>query len=107
MTDFPLPPFVDREIWIGFCESRKAARRPFTSFAARRIVHRLTELKGQGFDPNYCLEQSAVKGYLDVYAAEKPKQAPQSEAWKPEEHEWAPPSPEVLAKLKGVLKRVA
>lgn len=66
----PLPPFIDREAWDGFCDMRKRMGKsvPFTPRAATLVLKELLKLKAQGYDPNECLDQSTMKGWRGVFA---------------------------------------
>lgn len=68
-----LPLSIDREAWEGFCEMRKASRRPFTDRAARMILTELAKIEAAGHDPNAALRQSILHGWADVWPAKEKK----------------------------------
>lgn len=75
----PLPPFIDKEAWDGFCEMRKSKGKsfPFTARAAKMILAELYKLRDAGHDPNAALDQSTKYGWSDVYAP-KDKEIPKA-----------------------------
>lgn len=46
---------------------RKASKRPFTDRAASMVLKELAKLQAAGYDPNACLDQSTLHGWLDVW----------------------------------------
>lgn len=70
----PLPEWIDKEAWEGYCDMRKQKRnQPFTQRAAKMILAELYKLKAAGHDPNAALDQSTLHGWTDVY---QPKEKP-------------------------------
>lgn len=59
--------WIDPEAWNGFVEMRKSIKRPLTAHAMKLLVHKLTELKAKGHDPNACLDQSSFHNWQSVY----------------------------------------
>jgi len=97
----PLPAYIDKEAWDGFCEMRKASgrTRPFTTRAATLILFELQRLKDSGQDPNACLDQSTRHGWADVYPLKDKgmkqapaENAPEREAWR----KWESRTPEEI-----------
>jgi hypothetical protein len=100
-----LPEWIDEEAWKGFVEMRKATKKPLTERAIQLLVKRLEQLKADGYDPTDCIDQSTVNCWQGIF--ETKTKPVRTVARQEQEHRWGPPSPEVLAKLRGVLKRVA
>lgn len=69
--DIPLPAYIDRDAWDGFCEMRRAMpkTKPFTTRAATLILYELQRIKDAGHCPNAALDQSTMRGWADVYPA--------------------------------------
>lgn len=65
----PLPAYIDREAWEGFCEMRRAMgkTKPFTTRAATLILYQLQRIKDAGHCPNAALDQSTLRGWADVW----------------------------------------
>jgi hypothetical protein len=69
-----LPAWIDAEAWAGFVEMRLTQQRlsrgkiPWTSRAETLILKELYALRDKGHDANKSLDQSALKGWTDVYA---------------------------------------
>lgn len=112
----PLPQYIDREAWEGFCEMRKAKgkRTPFTDRAAKMILKTLQELKDAGHDANAALDQSTVNGWSDVY---EPKDkaiqrkassdADRTKAYLAKrEAEAGAPTAEMIARLRNATSRI-
>lgn len=79
LASLPLPGFLSSETWCAFVDMRKAKgqRAPLTKHAAILILNQLTALKGEGYDPNECLEQSIINGWAGVFPTkQKPVPAP-------------------------------
>jgi hypothetical protein len=79
LAALPLPAFIRPETWAAFVAMRKAKgqRAPLTTHAAVLILNKLTALKGEGYDPEECLEQSIMNGWSGVFATkQKPVPAP-------------------------------
>lgn len=79
LAALPLPGFLKPETWAAFVAMRKAKgqRAPLTTHAAILILNKLTALKGEGYDPNECLEQSIINGWSGVFPTkDKPPPAP-------------------------------
>ena len=66
-----LPAFIDKEAWQGFCDMRKAIKKPMTSRAEVLVLKTLYAFKAAGHDPNAALDQSTLCNWQDVY---EPKQ---------------------------------
>ena len=66
-----LPVFIDKEAWQGFCDMRKAIKKPMTPRAEVLVLKTLYALKAAGHDPNAALDQSTLCNWQDVY---EPKQ---------------------------------
>lgn len=62
-----LPAFIDKEAWQGFCDMRKATKKPLTARAEMLILKALYALKDAGHDPNASLDQSSLHSWADVY----------------------------------------
>jgi hypothetical protein len=110
-----IPAFIDPEAWAGFCDMRKACKKPLTPRAAKMILVELVKIKEAGHDPNAALDQSTNHCWADVYV---PKQKDiQQVSTKADEKLRAEfdamdanatkPPPELMARLKSTLKRVA
>ena len=67
--NIPLPAYIDKEAWDGFCEMRRLMpkSRPFSTRAAVLILYELQRIKDAGHCPNAALDQSTVHGWTDVY----------------------------------------
>lgn len=112
MNDFPLPAWIDREAWIGFVEMRKTVKKPLTFRAAKMILTELAKLKAAGHDANAALDQSTNHCWADVYPV-KAKDIPvlavaqadeELQRIRAQAERATKPPPEVLAKLRGVLR---
>ena len=107
----PIPEYIDREAWIGFVEMREKSKRPLTSRAKSRLLHRLDELHRKGHDVNACLDQSTFRNWQDVYPLKDeviPDLTPKQTVL--ERREYQPMTPEqkaLLERTRSVLKRVA
>ena len=67
-----LPPWIDSEAWVGFCEMRKAIPKcPFTPRAQLMIVGELDKIRRAGHCPNAALDQSTRMGWRDVWPAKE------------------------------------
>lgn len=110
-----LPAWIDKEAWQGFCDMRKAIKKPMTPRAETLLLKTLYELKDKGHDPNAALDQSTLCNWQDVYPP-KAKDIPnmKRETYQPE----APMTPEekaasdaakarVMQAISPLLKRVA
>jgi hypothetical protein len=62
-----LPAYVDQEAWDGFCDMRKAAKKPLTTRAAKLVLYELYRIKEAGHCPNAALDQSTCHCWADVY----------------------------------------
>ena len=62
-----LPAWIDKEAWQGFCDMRKAIKKPMTPRAETLVLKELYLLRSRGHDPNACLDQSTLKNWLDVF----------------------------------------
>jgi hypothetical protein len=103
-----IPDWIDSDAWCGFVAMRKSIKKPLTERAQKLIIGELLKLKTKGHDPNQSLDQSTLNSWLDVYPV-KQKQIENLIRVEPipVAEKWSEPSPEVLAKLRGVIKRVA
>lgn len=63
---------VTTELWSDFVDMRQAAKKPLTQTATTRLVNSLAKLKTDGYDPEYCLEQSVINGWTGVFPKPKP-----------------------------------
>lgn len=72
----PLPAYIDPDAWAGFCDMRKACKKPLTLRAAKMILAELQRIKDAGHDANAALDQSTNHCWADVYV-------PQSKAIEP------------------------
>lgn len=63
-----IPPWISADSWAAFVEMRKKLRVPLTERGAELTVAALDRLRGQGEDPNACLDQSVSRGYRGVFA---------------------------------------
>lgn len=62
-----LPAWVDKEAWQGFCDMRRAIKKPMTARAETLLLKALYGLKDKGHDPNAALDQSTFCNWQDVY----------------------------------------
>jgi len=68
-----LPTWVDREAWEGFVEMRKRQEKlsrgkiAWTARAEKLVIVELYKLHDKGHDANRALDESALKGWTDVY----------------------------------------
>lgn len=62
-----IPGYLDKDAWEGFCDMRKAIKKPLTVRAAKLIVYELQRIKDAGHDPNAALDQSTNHCWADVY----------------------------------------
>ena len=65
----PLPEWIDPAAWSGYEEMRRAMKRPFTDRAAKMVLAELYRIKEAGHCPNGALDQSTMRGWIDVYPA--------------------------------------
>lgn len=115
MTGMQIPEWIDQEAWSGFVEMRKSIKRPLTTQRAMsRLIHRLTEFKTKGHDPNACLDQSTFHNWQDVYPVKTdpiPNLVPERyEAPKMTDEEWKRSEEArktVMQLVHGAIKRVA
>lgn len=112
MKDFPLPPYIDREAWEGFCDMRKATKKPLTFRAAKMILAELQRLRSAGHDANAALDQSTQHCWADVYPLRQ-KDVPilataQADAelqrMRDQAKRAVKPPPGVLDRLKGLVR---
>lgn len=64
---FPLPEWLDREIWGMWCADRKGRHKPITEQAAELQVKSLDRYRGEGFDPREVIEHSICQGYQGLF----------------------------------------
>lgn len=109
-----IPAFIDPEAWEGFCDMRKACRKPLTPRAEKMILTELCKLKAAGHDPNAALDQSTTHCWADVYVPQdKPiaRAAGDSDNVRREldaiDARATKPPADMLARVKGALRRVA
>lgn len=62
-----LPDWVPEKAWQGFIEMRVKKKKEPTERAIALIITALEELKSAGHDPEAVLNQSTVRGWLDVF----------------------------------------
>lgn len=111
----PLPAYIDPEAWAGFCDMRRACKKPLTLRAAKMVLAELQRIKDAGHDANAALDQSTTHCWADVYAPkDKPIPAvvaPDVDRFRREADERdakaARPPADLLARVKGALRRVA
>lgn len=76
-----LPAWIDAEAWDGFVEMRKRQEKlsrgkiAWTSRAETLVIKELYRLHDKGHDANKALDESAMKGWTDVYVP-KDKEIP-------------------------------
>ena len=63
-----LPDFVSRDVWLDFCDHRKAMRRPLTPQAVKGI---LAELAKTPLDADAMLRQTITRGWTGVFPLDK------------------------------------
>lgn len=63
----PLPAYIDKDAWQGFCDMRKAIKKPLTHRAAVLVLYELQRIKDAGHDANAALDQSTNHCWADVY----------------------------------------
>jgi hypothetical protein len=64
---FVLPDWIPQEVWDGFVEGRRRKHGAPTDYAAYLIVKTLEREKANGQDPIEMLNQSARRGWADVF----------------------------------------
>lgn len=98
-----LPLSIDRDAWEGFCEMRKAYKRPFTDRAKQMILNELARIEAAGHDPNAALHQSTLHGWLDVWPAkDKQIEAKPGHAAQKQAQEWVAEQEAAKAALKPI-----
>lgn len=94
----PLPGYIDRAAWDGFCDMRAAMpkSKPFTTRAMTLILYELQRIKDAGYCPNAALDQSTLHGWSDVYMPQEKtiqparrSEADKTSAWLAEQREHA------------------
>lgn len=67
MSDIPLPPYIDRDAWLGFCEMRRKIKKPLTHRAAVLALKELQIIKDAGHCPNAALDQSTFMDWAGLW----------------------------------------
>ena len=111
-----LPEWLPLDIWDLWVHDRKVRGKKLTEAAARLSVKKLAEFREQGHSPQSVIEHSIANGYQGLFAparnGSQPKTHETAEHTKQliaehKAHEAVPPSPEVLARLQGMVRRIA
>lgn len=66
---YPIPFFVDSELWVAYHDMRNTKKRPAlaTKYACKLIVENLTKFNEKGLDANQSLENSIRNSWIDVF----------------------------------------
>jgi hypothetical protein len=110
-----LPAWIDQEAWQGFCDMRRAIKKPMTPRAETLLLKALYELKNKGHDANAALDQSTLCNWQDVYPPRakdvpnlvremKPREAPMTDE---EKAKAAEARARVMGMVNSVIRRVA
>ena len=67
VTEFPLPPWVDKEAWDGYLEMRTKKKAVPTPRAVMLVMKTLAKLREEGHDPNEVLNQSTLSNWTGVF----------------------------------------
>lgn len=66
MTDL-FEEFPPAEVWDAFLDHRKKLKKPMTEYAERLMIKKLRAYEANGQNAQAMLEQSMIKGWLDVF----------------------------------------
>lgn len=70
-SNFPLPEWLDPELWAAFIENRKNLKSPMTLQAQKLGIGILGKLVAEGQDPKAVVEQSIFRGWKTFYAVKE------------------------------------
>lgn len=73
-----LPEWLDRELWVAWCEDRKARKKPISERGASMQISKLDEYRQQGTSPKAVIEHSIAGGYQGLFAPASNRQQPQA-----------------------------
>lgn len=62
-----LPDWLSRETWDQFSDHRKAIGKAMTANAAKLIINKLEQFRGEGQNPDSVLVQSIVNGWTGIF----------------------------------------
>lgn len=80
-NEYPIPNFIQKEVWIAYNEMRNNKKKPATEYACKLLVDKLTEWHNAGLDIHQSINKSIVEGWTDVYQPKtRIQQASQSPA---------------------------
>lgn len=76
-----IPEWIPKEAWYGFVEMRNKIKAPLTDRAIKLQITKLAELKEQGSDPEYVLNQSVVNGWKGLFPLKEGEQGKEVKRW--------------------------
>lgn len=70
-TSMELPFYVNKDLWLDFCEHRKVSGKKLTTLAVKRIFTNFEAWQAQGLDVNVALNKSIVSNWSGVFPPKK------------------------------------
>lgn len=70
-TTVELPFYVNKALWLDFCEHRKSLGKKLTTLAVKRIFNNFEAWQAQGLDVNVSLNKSIVSDWSGVFPPKK------------------------------------
>lgn len=66
-----LPFYVNKDLWLDFCEHRRVSGKKLTTLAVKRIFTNFEAWQAQGLDVNVALNKSIVSNWSGVFPPKK------------------------------------
>lgn len=64
---YPVPSFVDQELWLGYHEMRKTIKKPATERACELLVKDFGIWHSNGLDVNSAIKKSIISGWTGIF----------------------------------------
>lgn len=71
-SDYPIPDFVDNELWNGYHDMRRSIKKPCTELDCKLLVKDFNDWYSNGLDVNSSIKNSIISKWAGVF---KPKQS--------------------------------
>jgi len=71
-SDYPIPDFIDNELWNGYHDMRSSMEKPATEFACKLLVEDFNDWYSKGLDANSAIKNSIISKWSGVF---EPKQS--------------------------------
>lgn len=75
VTDYPVPDFIDMELWTAYHAMRNAKKKPATEYACKLVIDKLAEWNKAGLDIHSAIKDSISNSWTDVFEPKAQSQA--------------------------------